>query len=151
MKKYNAIFPKSANNDYKGYSIAKYVFLLIIVLTLVRNCIHLFAPDGGAGTIAGMDTSGATGQNLISIFAVWGLSQLIIGFFFTIVYFRYKSLISFCYSILIVEYAGRILIGFFKPGITTHTPLGAFGNLILVPLSIIMLILSIMIPAENRE
>ena len=152
MKKYNDILPKSANNDYKGYNIAKYVFLVIIFVTIGRSCIHLLAPDGGAGTIAGMDTSGATGQNLITIFALWGQSQLLIGLFFIIVYLRYKNLISFCYIILLIEYAGRIIIGgFFKPGITTHAPLGAFFNIIMVPLSIIMFILSIMIPKESNN
>jgi len=150
MKKYNTIFPESANNDYKGYSIARYVFLFIIFFTLVRSFIHLFAPDGGAGIIAGMDTSGGMGQNLIFIFSLWGLSQLLIGFFFIIVYLRYKNLICFCYLILIIEYAGRISIGVIKPVIVSHTPPGAIGNYILVPLSIIMFILSIMKPKSAR-
>ena len=77
MKKYNTIFPESANNNYKGYNIAKYVFF-IIFFTLVRSCIHLFTPDGGAGIIAGLDTSRELGQNLISIFSIWGLSQLLV-------------------------------------------------------------------------
>jgi len=78
MKKFNTIFPDSANNNYKGYYIATYVFLFIIFFTLVRSCIHLFTPDGGAGIIAGLDTSRELGQNLISIFSIWGLSQLLV-------------------------------------------------------------------------
>ena len=61
MKKYNTIVPKSATKEYKGYNIAKYVFVFIIFFTLARSCIHLFAPDGGAGIIAGLDTSGEMG------------------------------------------------------------------------------------------
>ena len=56
MKKYNTIFPKSVNNDYKGHTIAKYVLLFIIFFTLARSCIHLFAPEGGEAIIAGLDT-----------------------------------------------------------------------------------------------
>ena len=149
MRQYNAIVPKSANNDYKGYMIAEYVFLLIIIFTLARSCIHLFAPDGGAGIIAGLDTSGEMGQNLISIFSLWGLSQLFAGFFFTLVYLRYKKLISFCYLILIIEYVGRMTIAFFKPIVATHTPPGAIRNIILVPLSILMFFLSIMMPKKD--
>jgi hypothetical protein len=151
MKKCDTIFPKSANNNYNGYNIAKYVFLFIIFFTLARSCIHLFAPDGGAGIIAGLDTSGEMGQKLISIFSMWGLSQLLIGFFFIIVYLRYQNLISFCYLILIIEYAGRITIGFFKPVITMHTPPGAIGNYLLIPLSILMFILSIMVPKKHKR
>ncbi|MCK4952676.1 hypothetical protein KAS14_02700 [Candidatus Bathyarchaeota archaeon] len=75
---------------------------------------------------------------------------MLIGFFFIIVYLRYKNLISFCYLILLIEYAGRITIGFFKPVIATHTPSGAIGNFILVPLSIIMFILSIMMAKKYK-
>jgi hypothetical protein len=149
MRKFNKILPKSANNEYKGYNIAKYVFLFIILFTLARSCIHIFTLDGGAGIIAGLDITGETGQNLISLFAMWGLSQLLIGLFFIIVYMRYQNLISFCYLTLIIEYAGRITIGFFKPVISTNTPPGAIANFILVPLSIIMFILSVKVPKES--
>ncbi len=148
MTKINPIFPESVNNEYKGYSIARYVFVVIIVITIFRSCIHLLAPDGGAGVIAGLDTSGEQGQNLIGIFSLWGFSQLLLGFFFIIVYLRYKSLISFCYLLLIIEWTGRMIISIFKPLIITYTPPGAIGNLIFVPLSIIMFILSIIMPKK---
>ncbi len=48
------IFPKRVNNTFQGYRIASEAFLLIILFTIIRSCIHLFAPDGGAGSIAGI-------------------------------------------------------------------------------------------------
>jgi len=81
---------------------------------------------------------------------MWGLSQLLTGFFFIIIYLRYQNLIGFCYLILIIEYAGRSTLGFFKPVIAMHAPPGAIGNRILVPLSILMFILSIMVPKKHK-
>ncbi|MGD0171909.1 MAG: hypothetical protein ABSB81_07275 [Halobacteriota archaeon] len=91
------ILPKQADNTFQGYKIAAIVFLLIALFTLIRSCIHIFAPDGGASTIAGINTSVAGGSNIISLFALWGLSQLLMGFVFLVVFFRYKSLIPFMF------------------------------------------------------
>jgi hypothetical protein len=122
MKKYNPLLPETANNEYNGYNFAKYVFVVLIVITVIRSGIHVFAPDGGAGTIARFDTSGPQGQNLISIFAQWGLMQLIIAFFFIIVYLRYQSLISFCWLLVFIEYTGRLLVGVSKPVVLPQAP-----------------------------
>lgn len=148
VKKYNPIFPETVNNEYNGYNIAKYVFLGIIVMTVIRSCIHVFAPDGGAGTIARFDTSGPQGQNLISIFTQWGLMQLIVVFFFIIVYIRYQSFISFCWLLIFIEYTGRILVGLSKPAVLPQAPPGAQLTL-LIPISIVMLYLSMKIPKSK--
>lgn len=51
------IFPKQVDNNFHGYRIAATVFFLVTLFTLVRSCIHIFAPDGGASSIAGINTS----------------------------------------------------------------------------------------------
>ena len=137
------IFPKQVDNNFEGYRIASVVFVLIAFVTIARSCIHILAPDGGAGIIAGIDVSVAGGSDIISLFALWGLSQLLMGFVYLVVYFRYRSLIPFMYLLLILEYSGRILIGFLKPLEVTHIPPGAIGDYIMVPLAILMLFLSL--------
>ena len=42
------IFPGQLSNDYRGKSIAKWVFLVLTLVTIGRSLIHMFAPDGGA-------------------------------------------------------------------------------------------------------
>ena len=135
------VFPKQLDNSFRGNRIAVVVFALITVFTLVRSCIHIFAPDGGASSIAGINTSVEGGSNIISMFALWGLAQLLIGLVYVVVFFRYKSLIPFMYILIIIEYSGRVLIGMAKPLIVSHTPPGAIGDYILIPLAIVMLIL----------
>jgi len=148
MKKYNPLLPESANNEYNGYNFAKYVFVGLIVMTVIRSCIHVFSPDGGTGSIARFDTSGPQGQNLISIFAQWGLMQMIVVFVFIIVYLRYKSLISFCWLLVFIEYTGRILVGLSKPAVLPQAPPGA-RLILLIPISIVMLYFSLKIPKNK--
>jgi len=135
------VFPKQLDNSFRGNRIAVIVFALITVFTLARSCIHIFAPDGGASSIAGINTSVEGGSNVISMFAFWGLAQLLMGLVYLAVFFRYKSLIPFMYMLIIIEYSGRVLIGMVKPLIVSHTPPGAIGDYILIPLAIMMLIL----------
>jgi hypothetical protein len=135
------VFPKQLDNSFRGNRIAVIVFALITVFTLVRSCIHIFAPDGGASSIAGINTSVEGGSNIISMFAFWGLAQLLVGFVYLVVFFRYKGLIPFMYILILVEYSGRVLIGMAKPLIVSNTPPGAIGDYILIPIAILMLIL----------
>jgi hypothetical protein len=135
------VFPKQLDNSFRGNRIAVIVFALITVFTLARSCVHIFAPDGGASSIAGINTSVEGGSNVISMFAFWGLAQLLMGLVYLAVFFRYKSLIPFMYMLIIIEYSGRVLIGMVKPLIVSHTPPGAIGDYILIPLAIVMLIL----------
>jgi hypothetical protein len=135
------VFPKQLDNSFRGNRIAVIVFALITVFTLARSCIHIFAPDGGASSIAGINTSVEGGSNVISMFAFWGLAQLLMGLVYLAVLLRYKSLIPFMYMLIIIEYSGRVLIGMVKPLIVSHTPPGAIGDYILIPLAIMMLML----------
>jgi hypothetical protein len=146
-----SILPKQVDNSFQGYRIAAVVFLLITFVTIARRCIHILAPDAGAGSIAGINVSVEGGSNIVSIFALWGLSQLLMGFVYLVVYIRYKSLIPFMYLLLLVEYSGRIVLGFMKPLEVTHTPPGAIGDYVMVPLAILMLILSLKRPEKKTD
>ena len=143
------IFPKQVDNNYSGYRIASIFFLFIVIITIARSLVHILAPDGGASSIAGINTSGESGSNIISLFAFWGLSQLLMGFVYVVVYLRYKSLIPFMYVLILLEYSGRTVIGLFKPLNSAHIPPGAIGDYILVPLAIIMLTLSLKRPKKK--
>jgi len=105
------MFPKQLTNDYKGSLIAKWVFILLTIVTIGRSLIHAFAPDGGAQSIATIPLDSFT-QNgaatVILIFALWGLSQLLLGFIYIVVLWRYQTLVPFMYLLMIVEYIMRI-------------------------------------------
>jgi apolipoprotein D and lipocalin family protein len=50
------------------------------IVSTLRSCIHLLAPDGGAGSIAGMDLSVAGARGIIFSFALWGSALLVSAF-----------------------------------------------------------------------
>lgn len=140
------IFPKNINNDYKGYGIAVYVFVIYSLISIVRSCIHFFLPDGGAGSIAHIDLSQG-GKNIIFVFALWGSSQLILSLVQLLVSIRYKSLLPFMYILLFLEYCFRVLLGVMKPLVfeaNAGTPPGGYLDKVMIPLALIMLILSLM-------
>jgi len=145
------LFPKQVDDNFQGYKIASTIFLLVAFVTVARSCIHVLAPDGGAGSIAGINVSVEGGSNIVSLFALWGLSQLLLGFVYSVVFFRYKSLIPFMYLLLLVEYSGRIVLGLLKPLIVSHLPPGAIGNYVMVPLACIMLFLSLKRPKKKIQ
>lgn len=140
------IFPKNICNDYNGYGIAVYVFVIYSVASMVRSCIHFFSPDGGAGSIAHIDLSQG-GKNIVFVFSLWGSSQLILALIQLLVSVRYKSLLPFMYVLLFLEYCFRALLGIVKPLVLeagAGTPPGGYLDKIMIPLALVMLILCLM-------
>ena len=140
------MFPIQLNNDYKGHVLAKWVFAMITLVTIVRSLIHIIAPDGGAQSIATIPLDSFTqggADAVVLIFALWGLSQLLIGLVYVVVLWRYQAFIPFMYLLIVIEYGMRILLGQLKAIETVGTAPGGIGNLIFVPLGFVMLFLSL--------
>lgn len=144
------LFPQPATNEYRGVPIAKWIFIPMVVLTIGRSLAHILLPDGGAQSIATIPlesfTSGASGV-IIGMFAQWGLTQLMFGLLYVIVFWRYQSLIPLMWLFIFFEWIGRLIIGFAKPIETVGTAPGAVGNLIFPVLALIMFGLSL----KNRK
>ena len=140
------LFPQSITNQYRGAFLARWVFVLLMLVTIARSLAHIFLPDGGAQSIATipLDTFTVNGAAaIIHLFGLWGLSQLLFGLLYAIVLWRYQSLIPLMYLFILVEYTGRLLLTFAKPFETNGTAPGAIGNYVLIPLALVMLILSL--------
>jgi hypothetical protein len=120
-----------------------YVFTLVAVVSLVRSCIHLFSPDGGAGSIAGINLAVAGANGIVFAFALWGSSQLIYALIQLMVAFRYRSLIPAMYVLLILEVLLRMLVGRVRPVDLNHTPPGAVANYVLLVVAVAMLFLAL--------
>jgi hypothetical protein len=137
------LLPATADNAIRGARLPVHVFALIACISTGRSCIHLLAPDGGAGSIAGMDLSVAGAGGIVFAFALWGSAQLIYALVQLAVAFRYRSLVPFMYLLLILETLLRLLVGHMKPVVFRHTPPGAIGNYVVLPLAVLMLVWSI--------
>jgi hypothetical protein len=142
MNVFAFLLPPVADNTVRGTKLPVYVFTLLAILGTIRSCIHLLAPDGGAGTIAGMDLSVPGAPGIIFSFALWGSAQLIYALIQLAVAFRYRALVPAMYVLVFVEALLRMLVGHMKPVVFSHTPPGAFLNYAMLPLATLMLWLS---------
>jgi len=140
------LLPAVADNQIRGLKLPAYLFAIIAIVSTVRSCIHIFAPDGGAGSIAGMDLSVAGANGIVFAFALWGSAQLVYAIVQLAVAFRYRSLIPVMYLLLIFETILRIFVGRTKPVTFSHTPPGAYGNYVILPLAIVMFALCFVRP-----
>jgi hypothetical protein len=144
MKKiFETLLPAKIDNVIRGTKIPFYIFALYAIVSMVRSCIHLLSPDGGAGTIAGMDLSVAGANGIIFAFALWGSSQLLFAIIQLLVVTRYRSLVPFMWLMLALEVLLRELVGKMKPVTFAHTPPGAIGNQIILPLAALMVVWSL--------
>ncbi|MFZ4663277.1 MAG: hypothetical protein ACOYNY_40095 [Caldilineaceae bacterium] len=144
MKKIlETLLPAQIDNTIGGTKIPFYIFALYTIVSTVRSCIHLLSPDGGAGSIAGMDLSVAGADGIIFAFALWGSSQLLFAIIQLLVVIRYRSLIPLMWLMIMLEILLRELVGTMKPITFAHTPPGAIGNQIMLPLTALLLVWSL--------
>lgn len=137
----NRLLPAQIDNRISGIKLPVYVFSALAIVSTVRSCIHLLAPDGGAGSIAGMDLSVTGAPEIIFSFALWGSAQLVYALVQLAVAFRYRALVPAMYVLLVVETLLRMLVGRMKPVHFAHTPPGATANFVMIPLALVMLAL----------
>ena len=147
MIEFNLLLPARIDNTFKGNKASLWFFYILTATTLWRSHHHLFAADGGAQSIATIPLNSYSTEasaTVIAIFALWGLSQLIIGFIYLAACLRYKALIPLLYAFGSIEYGLRAFyIGSYKPIETIGNPPGAIINLPLVIILITMLLLSL--------
>lgn len=144
------LLPTVADNTIRGSKIPFYFLTALAVLSTVRSLIHLLAPDGGAGSIAGMDLSVEGADGIIFAFGLWGSSQLLFALIQLLVVFRYRSLVPLMYVFVILEILLRELVGAMKPVVFAQPPPGAVGNWILLPLAVLLLGLALWSGAKEK-
>ena len=144
------ILQKNASNDSKIGKLNIAIFGLITTITILRSIAHIFLPDGGANSIATIiKFNGSPDPNNVVyfLFALWGLSQLLIGIVYLVVIVRYRNLIPLMWILIFIEYTMRIIIGrFLKPLTDVYfigTAPGEIGNYVLVPFAAIMAVVTI--------
>ena len=123
----NKVFPKNPSR-YEGFRIIRLIAVLYMFVMVVRSCIHLFAPDGGAQSIAGIDTSVEGGDNIIAIFHQWGAIQLILAILLLVLFFCYPGLTPLILLTLSLDPVLRFVAGQQMSLTTTGTPPGEALN-----------------------
>lgn len=121
------VFPK-VPSAFDGFRLVRSITAAYLFVILVRSCIHLFSADGGAQSIAGIDTAVEGGNNIVAIFHQWGASQLLMAVVLWLLFFRYPGLTPLILLTLAVEPLLRSLSGQIMPVESLSTPPGEALN-----------------------
>ena len=113
---------------FEGFRAIRIVTAIYLLVMVVRSCIHLFAADGGAQSIAGIDTSVKGGNNIIAIFHQWGAIQLILAVLLLVLFFRYPGFTPLILLTLALDPVMRFIAGQMMSLTTTGTPPGEALN-----------------------
>lgn len=135
------LLPPSTNADYRGAGVAAHFLTVVGVLTIVPGCIHRFLPDGGAGTIAGLDLS-RDGRVVVALFAWAGATQIAFGLALLVVSLRYRTLVPLMLALVVVERTLHALAAWMPPTPAHHPP-EHYAVLVALPLLTAALVLSL--------
>jgi hypothetical protein len=143
---FNLLFPRRADNAYRGSRIAPWLFALLVLMTVGIGLNSIFNGYVVASFADGipLDTfTAASARTIVTLFAFWGLSQLMLGLLGLLVLARYRTLIPCMFALFLLEHLGGKLISHFLPIVRTGKPPGPAVNLVLVILMIAGLALSL--------
>ena len=141
------LFPSRIDNDYRGYRIALVIFGLVV---LVRIAIGFGSIFNGYGAATGpdgipLDTfPPAASQTIVSLFAMLGLSRLLLGLLCVLVLIRYRAMVPLMFVVLLIEQLGRQLIVTYLPIPRVGAPPVAVIHLTLLALMVVGLGLSLL-------
>ena len=135
------LLPANSNAAYRGSPVAWLFLLALGFVNLVRGSIHLFADDGGAGRIAGIDLA-QNREVIVMLFAIMGLDQLAWGAIDLAVALRHRAWVPAVLGISLVKQAlGAAVMWWYKP-LPVAAP-GKFGAVLTLPLLALALWLSL--------
>jgi hypothetical protein len=140
------LLPQRFDNTYRGYKPALWLFALLVLIKVAMSLNTIFNGYSVAIHADGipLDTFTAAGaRTVLSMFALWGLSQFLFCLLGILVLVRYRSMIPLMFALLLLEHLGRKLTLQFLPFARTGTPPGFFVNLSLLAVMIVGLVLSL--------
>ena len=140
---FKKLLPNNPTN-FEGFRAIRIVTAIFLLVMVVRSCIHLFAADGGAQSIAGIDTSVEGGNNIIAIFHQWGAIQLILAVLLLVLFFRYPGLTPLILLTLALDPVMRFIAGQIMSVTSTRTPPGEALNAASFYLLILLFIASLL-------
>lgn len=143
------VLPKNPSEINNGRWVRAITALYLGVM-VGRSAIHLFASDGGANSIAGIDIDVEGGDNIIAIFHQWGAIQLILALFLLLLLLRYPGFTPLILLTLALDPIMRAVAGQIKPVITEGTPPGESLNWIAFYLLVALFVASIMERGDKK-
>ena len=151
----NRIFPAQFDNTYRGHWLGLWLFIPIIVVkgiqsvdTVLLTRLVAVGPDA-----IPLDSFGAAcTETVLSLFALMGMSLLILPLQGIVVLIRYRSMIPFMYLSLLVVLVGSRVIQFVHPLVRSNAlPYGVIMNLAILAATVLGFVLSLHDKRENAQ
>jgi len=136
-----ALVPRSWSEPYTGRPLGWQLLLVFAAVNLVRGSIHLFAPDGGAGRIAGIDLTQG-GDVIVMLFAVMGIDQLAWGAIDAAVALRWRAFVPLVWAVTLVKQLASVWVMWLYKPLSVPAP-GKYGAVYTLPLLVAALWLSL--------
>jgi hypothetical protein len=140
------LLPRRADNAYGGRKAALWLFAL---LTLVKGAMGLNSIFNGYSVATGADGipldtyTPAGARAFVSMFAAWGLAQVVLCLLCVLVLARYRALVPFMFALLLLEHLCRRLLFLLMPVERAGAPPGPYVNVALAGLMVVGLALSL--------
>ena len=150
----NKLLPRPADNTYRGYRVALWLFGILVLLKTIISVNSMINARGVATSADGvpLDTFGPEGARaFVNLFALLGLSNLVICLLCIVVLARYRALVPLMFSLLLLQHLARKLIHQAMPTVTTGNPPASVINLVLLALMVAGLALSLWSPGKSKE
>jgi hypothetical protein len=141
------IVPPHIDNAFRGRRLAVWLFALILLMKTAQSVAVLV---GGASVLMGADGipldtyTPSAAQTVVSLWALLGLTRLLICLLGLLVLVRYRSMLPFMFGFLVLLDAGRHIVLQYLPIARVGTPPGPIVNSMLMALTIAGLVLSLL-------
>ena len=143
---FDRLLPPRFDNAYRGNKLALWLLALVVLLRTVMSLGSIFNGYSVATSADGipLDTfPSAAAQTIVSLFALLGLSHLMICLLCALVLVRYRSMVPIMLALLLLHFLGGRLILYLLPIVRTGTSPGFYVNLALLALMVVGLALSL--------
>jgi hypothetical protein len=143
----NTLLPECIDNTYRGRKLAVWLFAFIVSVKIVQSVAVMFDSDSTVRSADGIPLDTYTPAGAQAVLAIWALSsvdRLIISFLCVLVLMRYRSVITFMFGLLVLQYLAReVTLRVVVPLVRTGSPPGPLVNFALFCLTIAGLMLSL--------
>jgi hypothetical protein len=142
----NRLLPRPLDDTYRGHRLALWLLALLVLSKLAMGLNSVLNGYSVMTTADGipLDTfPPAAARTAVSLFALLGLSHLMSCLLGAVALVRYRGLVPFVFSFLLLEHLGRRLILQFVPPERAGALPGFYINLALLALMVVGLALSL--------
>jgi len=143
---FELLLPQSFDNNYRGQKLALWLFGLF---ALLKSVIGVNSIINGRVVMTGADGipldtyPAAAAQSFVALWALLGLAHIIIGLLCVFALIRYRSMVPFLFTLLVLQHLGGRVILEYIPLVRVGAPPAFAVNLIQLSLLILGLALSL--------